>query len=50
MLRRWWIDFQAWRGWRHYLRELKRRKNRPIKKQPRPYRYQGWEFDKWEVK
>jgi len=50
MLKKWWINFQAWRSWRHYQRVLRQRKNRPIKKQPRPYIEQGWEFDRWEEK
>ena len=44
MLRRWWINFQGWRSWRHYKRKVRR------DKWPAPYKSMGWEFDKWEVK
>jgi len=45
MLKKWWINFQAWRACRHYARVVKRSRN----KFPRAYRPQGWEFDNWEV-
>ena len=40
MLKKWWINFQAWLALRHYKRVVKRSK----KMYPRAYREQGWEF------